>query len=65
MARKEAALLAYSAQACSPKAYVLQQEKPPKWEAGVAQPQSSPRSPQLEKAYAQQQRPSIAKKINE
>ena len=41
---------------------MLQQEKPPKREASVGQPQSGPRSPQLEKASAQQQRPNIAKK---
>ena len=37
------------------------QEKPLQWEACVLQ-QSSPRSPQLEKAHVQQQRPNAANK---
>ena len=36
------------------------QEKPPPWEAHATK--SSPRSPQLEKAHVQQQRPNAAKK---
>ena len=38
-----------------------QQEKPPQWEAGTPQLESSPCSPQLEKTLKQQQRPSGAK----
>ena len=39
-------------------------EKPPQWEACAPQQKSSPRSPQLEKARAQQRRPNAAKKKN-
>ena len=45
---------------CS-RARVLQQEKPPQWEARVLQLESSPHWPQLEKARAQQWRPGAAK----
>ena len=45
---------------CS-RARVLQQEKPPQGEACVLQLESSPHWPQLEKARAQQWRPSAAK----
>ena len=52
-------LLSLHSRACAP-----QQEKPPQWEARAPQ-QSSPCSPQLEKAHAQQRRPNVAKnKIN-
>ena len=44
----------------APRARALQQEKPPQWEAHTPQ-QSSPCSPQLEKACAQQRRPNAAK----
>ena len=44
----------------APRACALQQEKPPQWEARAPQ-QSSPRSPQLEKARVQQRRPNAAK----
>ena len=46
--------------ACMCRACAPQQEKPPPWEARALQ-QSSTRSPQLEKARAQQQRPNAAK----
>ena len=42
-------------------ACVLQQEKPLQWEAYASQLESSPCSPQLEKAHAQQRRPNTAK----
>ena len=42
----------------------LQQEKPPQWEAHALQLESSPRSPQLETAWAQQPRPREAKEYN-
>ena len=38
----------------------LQQEKPPQWAALTSQLEGSPRSPHLEKAHVQQQRPSAA-----
>ena len=42
-----------------------QQEKPLQWAVRVPQLESSPISPQLEKAHSQQQRPDTAKnKIN-
>ena len=41
-----------------PAAWALQQEKPPQWEALTWQLESSPQLLQLEKARAQQQRPS-------
>ena len=44
-----------------PRARAPQQEKPTQWEARAPQQKSSPRSPQLEKARAQQQRPNAAK----
>ena len=44
-----------------PTARAPQQEKPPQWEAYAPQWKSSPCSPQLEKARAQQQRPKAAK----
>ena len=40
---------------------VLRHEKPPQWETPHAAMKSSPRSPQLEKAWAWQWRPSTAK----
>ena len=46
-----------------PRARAPQQEKPPQGEVCAPQ-QSSPRSPQLEKARAQQQRPNAAQKKN-
>ena len=51
---------ATTTEAHTPRAHALQQEKPPQWEARTPQ-QSCPRSPQLEKAHAQQQRPNAAK----
>ena len=45
----------------SPRARALQQEKAPKGEAPAPQLESSPCSPQPEKAHTQQQRPSTAK----
>ena len=48
--------------ACASGACAPQQERPPQWEAAT---KSSPRSLQLEKAHAEQQRPNAAKnKIN-
>ena len=44
----------------APKAWAPQ-EKPPQWEACAPQLESSPHSPQLEKACAQQWRPSTVK----
>ena len=55
-------LRATTTEACVPRACAPQQEKPP-----CTAMKSSPRSPQLEKARAQQQRPNAAKikyKIN-
>ena len=55
---------AHVLQLLKPASYIppaLQPEKPPQWEAHTPQPRSSPRLPQLEKACAQQQRPSPAK----
>lgn len=51
---------------CVPPACALEQEKPLQWEAGARQPESSPRSSQLEKACPQQWGPStaISKLIN-
>ena len=46
----------------TPKAHAQQWEKPPQWEAWALQLESSPHSPQLEKAHRQQWRPSTAKK---
>ena len=46
-------------EARAPGAHALQQEKPPQW--GACTPRNSPRSPQLGKAHAQQQRPNAAK----
>jgi len=46
----------------TPKAHARQWEKPPQWEAWALQLESSPHSPQLEKAHRQQWRPSTAKK---
>ena len=51
---------AATTEAQAPRAYSPQQEKPPQWETHALQ-QSSPRSPKLEKAHAQQPRPSAAK----
>ena len=48
-----------------PRVDVLQQEKPPPREAQTPQLGSSPRSQQLDKAHAQQWRPSgVKNKIN-
>ena len=44
-----------------PGAHALQQEKPPQREAQAPQWRVAPRSLQLEKAHAQQQRPNAAK----
>ena len=41
--------------------HALQQEKPKEWETHTPQLENNPCSPQLEKAWAQQQRPSITK----
>ena len=46
-----------------PRARAPQQKKWPQWEAPHTTRKSSPHSPQLEKAHAQQQRPNAAKKI--
>ena len=51
---------AASTEARAPRAHAPQQKKPPQWEARAPQ-QSTPRSPQLEKAHVQQQRPHAAK----
>ena len=45
-----------------PRACAPQQEKPPQWEALASHWKSSPCLPQLEKAHAEQQGPSAAKK---
>ena len=50
------AIEAHVPRACAP-----QQEKPPQWEAPHTASKSRPRSPQLEKACVQQQRPNAAK----
>ena len=52
---------ATAAEVCMPRAYALQQEKPPQWEAHALQLESCPHSLQLEKACAKQQKPSTAK----
>ena len=44
-----------------PRDRVPPQEKPPQWEAHTPQLESSPHSPELEKAHMQQQRPSATK----
>ena len=44
-----------------PRARAPQQEKPLQWEACVPQQRVAPRSPQLEKACAQQRGPNAAK----
>ena len=49
---------AASTEAHVPRACAPQQEKPPQWEACAPQPESSPCPPQLQKARAQQRRPS-------
>ena len=41
------------------------QEKPPQWEAGTPQGESSPHSPQLEKARTEQWRPSTDTKYTD
>ena len=46
--------------ACVPRACAQQQKKPPQWEARTLQLETSPNSPQLEKALVQQTRPSAA-----
>ena len=46
--------------ACTPKAHALQQEEP-RWGARVLPLERSPRSPQLEKVWVQQQKPSVDK----
>ena len=47
---------AATTEAHGPQAHALQQEKPSQWEALTPQLESSPRSLQLEKAWAQQWR---------
>ena len=47
-----------------PRACAPQQEKPPKWEACALQRRLAPRSPLLEKACVQQQKPNAAKNNN-
>ena len=54
-------LCATTTEACVPRAHAPQQEKPPRWEDRAPQQKSSPRSLQLEKTHAQQQRPNAAK----
>ena len=44
------------------RAFALQQEKPPQWEACAPELEGRPHPPQLEKAWEQQQRPSVANK---
>ena len=52
---------ATTTEARMPTARAPQQEKPQQWEACAPQWKSSPHSPQLEKAHAQQKRPKAAK----
>ena len=54
-------LRATTTEACAPRARAPKQEKPPQWEACCIATKSSPRSPQLEEARTQQQRPNTAK----
>ena len=49
----------------SPRARALQQEKPPPWEAGVPQLESSGHSPQLESQHAPVKTPCRQKSINQ
>ena len=51
---------ATTAEARTPRAHALQQEKPLQWEARTLQWRVAPLSPQLEKARVQQGRPSAA-----
>ena len=44
----------HNTEAHVPRACALQLENPPQWEACASQPESSPHSPQLEKACTQQ-----------
>ena len=48
----------------SPEPVLCKQEKLPHGEARASQLESSPRSPQLEKAFMQQRRPSAANELN-
>ena len=57
---EQLSLYATTTEAYVTRARALQQEKPLQWEARAAM-KSSPRSPQLEKACMQQQRPKAAK----
>ena len=54
---------AATTEAHAPRTCVLQLEKPPWWEAHVPQLESSPHLLQVEKALAQQQRPSATKNL--
>ena len=54
-------LCATTTEARAPRAHAPQQEKPPQWEAPRTTTKSNPRSPQLEKGRAQQQRPNAAR----
>ena len=54
-------LRAATTEAHIPRSCALQQEKPLQWEAWALQLESSPYSPQVEKAHMQQLRPSTAK----
>ena len=51
---------ATATEAHAPRVHAPQQEEPPQWESLRTATKSSPRSPQLEKARAQQQRPNTA-----
>ena len=50
-----------TAEAQAPRACAPQQAKPLQWEAVTPQLESSPQSPQLEKVFMQQWRPTTAK----
>ena len=54
---------ATTTEAWTPRTCAPQQEKPSQWEACAPQQRVAPRSPQLEKACAQQRRPNAAKKL--
>ena len=54
-------LCAAATEAHAPRAHAPQQEKPPQCESLATARKSSPRSPQLEKACMQQQKPNTAK----
>ena len=48
-------------EAWASRTHVLQQQKPPQWEAHTSQLETSPCSPQLEKAHKQQWKLNTAK----